>query len=71
MTREELLRVARAQGSLETIRGLRFTISTAGDAIIFTPLSSGYERRAEPAETDAVLARYRTTGSLRPVDTST
>ena len=70
MTYDELLGLARrfADQPLETVTGKPFTVGIYLDSLVFTPLSSGLGQSDGRKAAERWLARYNTTGSLRPSD---
>jgi hypothetical protein len=72
-TFEDLLKLARRfeDEPIETVTGRLFTVRVFRDReLVFTPLSSGLSQSDGRRAQERFLARFMTTGSLRPSDYS-
>lgn len=70
MTYQELLDLGRRNEGLEflTVTGRPFRVGIYRDCPFFTPASSGHGQSDGRKATEAFVARYNETGSLRPGD---
>jgi hypothetical protein len=70
LTYERLLEIARAAKgqTLETVTGRAFSVGTHGDALFFTPASSGWGQTDGRKAHERFVARFNETRSLRPAD---